>query len=149
MARRQTPPKHIKSYAAMFREVFEKAEQNGGVPPEISEPKPSYQNLASRFRKVFEEAEQNVNIPKEAPPLAYYARGVPVITAVGRIMRYVYADGAIDNRSTVSPEVKEKAYEIGGFATKLTVTVESASPATLTPQQARMTEPLERRVIAA
>ncbi|HEX5797244.1 MAG TPA: hypothetical protein VFX86_02545 [Candidatus Saccharimonadales bacterium] len=107
------PAKHQKSFAARFREVFELAEQNGGVLPEMPEPRVSHSDLASRFRKAFEAAEQGAGTVKEAPSLAYYEKGVPLITAIEGIKRYVYANGTIDERSTVSPEVEARAFEIG------------------------------------
>jgi hypothetical protein len=85
-----------KSYAALFREVFEDALERAeaGLPSDRT----------------------------EARPLAYYQKGRLVIIDVEGSKRYVYDDGSIDRGSTVSPEAEQRAFEIGVVAARVEVT---------------------------
>lgn len=49
---------------------------------------------------------------KDAQPLAHFAKGRPAVKRVDGELRYMYKDGTIDPRSTVSPEVEERAFEV-------------------------------------
>jgi hypothetical protein len=134
-----------KSDASRFRDSFEEAERreqdwNGETPPAGPDRHPSIfefravenngeKSYAALFRQVFEAALERAEagLPsqtKEARPLAYYEKGRPVIIDVEGSKRYVYDDGSIDRGSTVSPEVEERAFEIGTIASGVEVTAE-------------------------
>lgn len=122
-----------RSYAAGFRDEFERAEQNERTwqaqrpdrHPSIHQVRAiengGGKSFAALFRGVFEEALEKAASDqpdtKEAPALAYYGKGRPVIIDVEGTKKYVYSDGSIDRGSIVSPAVETRAFEIGAIAT--------------------------------
>ena len=115
---------------------------------------PKQKSYAARFRKVFETAEAELLNPREKEQkrgLAHFGPGRPVITELNGQKRYVYEDGTVDERSIVSPEVEERAFEIGGVATKFEVILESDTHAkdALNSQRTTISEPIGRLAVAA
>lgn len=124
---------HQKSEAARFNEAFERAEAKRERAPQPPDRHPSIhqfraiengggKSFAAVFRGIFEEAlersESGIPASREAPKLAYYEKGRPVIIDIEGIKKYVYSNGSIDMGSKVSPEVEKRAFEIGSIATE-------------------------------
>ena len=104
---------------------------------------PKNKSYAARFRAVFEAAEQELlNPPRPVNQPRKLARGPekqPVIKEVDGTNRYVYEDGTIDKGSIASPEVEERAYKIGGIATKIELIEEPETEVeALTPQEGKI-----------